>query len=448
MAKSAPLTRERIGRVSIYLRRQAWCLSYRDAGRSRRHKVSHSLPVARQIAAEVNAKLMNGLISPYSFQQVPLQQLRQEFLAHHEHILRSSLATLKRYRAATQHLENFAGSQLVHQISAEKFLIYLRQLRVAPNGHARSAKRPLRDKGIQFILETCRGMLKYGARKRYLPPYQENTFLELKFRRGSILDRQPIFVFERSQELQFFQAIPRKWLPLFWLLAQTGCRTGEALHLLVEDLDLERGWWRVTNKADLGWWIKTRRERQIPLAPDLCQVLQLHLGQRRAGLVFARDYADCNPTSWGKTASELTKILKQRWNQAEQLAKRTLTRQELGNLCQTVWRGAGRHRAETIRLTLQHVAGQLNLPTTCIPKSWRHTFACLLQEANLDPLIRQITLGHTPGSAEASALGMTGVYTHTRPELHQQQIRQALTLRQPIATLVLQRMTEELLPQS
>jgi hypothetical protein len=70
MAKTLPITRERIGRVSIYLRRQAWCLSYRDAGRSRRHKVSHSLPVARQITAET---FMMIIIPP---------QLAKPFLAN------------------------------------------------------------------------------------------------------------------------------------------------------------------------------------------------------------------------------------------------------------------------------------------------------------------------------------------------------------------------------
>ena len=35
----------------------------------------------------------------------------------------------------------------------------------------------------------------------------------------------------------------------------------------------------------------------------------------------------------------------------------------------------------------------LGLEEATCPKSWRHTFATLLQDSNVDPLVRQITLG-------------------------------------------------------
>lgn len=58
------------------------------------------------------------------------------------------------------------------------------------------------------------------------------------------------------------------------------------------------------------------------------------------------------------------------------------------------------------------------------PKSWRHSFATLLQDANVDPLIRQQTLGHKP--TNGSGLGMTANYTHIRGESHREQIERAL----------------------
>ena len=60
---------------------------------------------------------------------------------------------------------------------------------------------------------------------------------------------------------------------------------------------------------------------------------------------------------------------------------------------------------------------------TC-PKSWRHSFATLLQDANVDPLIRQQTLGHRPTTG--TGLGMTANYTHTRRETLREQIERAL----------------------
>jgi hypothetical protein len=45
--------------------------------------------------------------------------------------------------------------------------------------------------------------------------------------------------------------------------------------------------------------------------------------------------------------------------------------------------------------------------------------------------VRQETLGHKPAAAASSALGMTGVYTHTTPAFHRSEIQRALRLRTP-----------------
>jgi hypothetical protein len=47
-----------------------------------------------------------------------------------------------------------------------------------------------------------------------------------------------------------------------------------------------------------------------------------------------------------------------------------------------------------------------------------------LSQASVDPLVRQITLGHKPTTG--GGLGMTARYTHTRPETQRRQIEQAL----------------------
>ena len=46
----------------------------------------------------------------------------------------------------------------------------------------------------------------------------------------------------------------------------TGLRPGELTHLLLpDDLDLSASVLRVRNKPRLGWQVKTRNEREIPL---------------------------------------------------------------------------------------------------------------------------------------------------------------------------------------
>lgn len=98
----------------------------------------------------------------------------------------------------------------------------------------------------------------------------------------------------------------------------------------------------------------------------------------------------------------------------------------MAQIAASVWRDAGAVKPDAIRNTFIRATKRMGHPEATCPKSWRHTFATLLQDANVDPLIRQITLGHKPTAG--SGLGMTGHYTHTRPETQRLQIEQALRL--------------------
>ena len=64
-----------------------------------------------------------------SFQPVPISDLRQRWLDHHEHVLRSSVATIRRYRAGTDHLLRFikkkqpvASADRITAAAAESFV--------------------------------------------------------------------------------------------------------------------------------------------------------------------------------------------------------------------------------------------------------------------------------------------------------------------------------------
>ena len=60
----------------------------------------------------------------------------------------------------------------------------------------------------------------------------------------------------------------------------------------------------------------------------------------------------------------------------------------------------------------------IGVPEITAPKTLRHSFATILQDANVDPLVRNELMGHVPASfgLSGSSLGMTAIYTHTRPE--------------------------------
>jgi integrase len=93
-----------------------------------------------------------------------------------------------------------------------------------------------------------------------------------------------------------------------------------------------------------------------------------------------------------------------------------------------IWRDAGMVKVDAIRTSFMRIMKQLGHAEATCPKSWRHAFATLLQDAGVDPLVRQITLGHQPINASAGALGMTSLYSHTPPETQRAEILRALRL--------------------
>jgi integrase len=425
--KRGPVDRFRVGKVTVYRHHGAWWLYYSEGSQRVRRKVADTRQQAEQVAAQVNAQVAQGTPTLLSFQAISVADLRRQFLDYHEHVLKSSVGTLVRYRAATQHLEDFAGQQAhppqVHEVRPDAFATYLRKIEVAPNGHKNSKKRKLRDKGVQFILETCRSMYNYAVKRRHLPPYAGNPFSELPLDRLKVEDAKPIFVFDAQTELAFFKAASAWAFPIHFTLAKTGLRVGELTHLLIEELDLETGWLHVRNKTELGWRVKTGNERSVPLVPEMVTVLRVVVGTRKAGPVFLREkLVGRNPTLAG-TRAELEQVLQERVS-ARRAGGEVLRRAEAQQLARKLWWDAGTVKADAVRNSFLRIMRGISHPEATCPKSWRHSFATLLQDANVDPLIRQQTLGHRP--TNSNGLGMTGNYTHTRPETQREQIEQAL----------------------
>ena len=131
----------RVGKVAVYLRGKVWYLCYYEHGRRRRPRVGPDKELARQLAAQTNAQLEVRAPTALSFEPIGIAELRERWLDYHEHVLRSSVATVQRYRTASAHLLSFTSqiqpvSQAAHlQVAhAEAFSAYLRRIRVSPNG--------------------------------------------------------------------------------------------------------------------------------------------------------------------------------------------------------------------------------------------------------------------------------------------------------------------------
>lgn len=417
--------RIRIGRVSVYLHHNSWWLYYRQQGDVYRSNVGTCQLTAEQQAAQINGQLTLGQPVPAMNRSLDFLQLKQQFLWHHEHVRKSSLSTIRRYRAALEHLvqytQSFAKSPALHQFPVEAFIRHLRETEVTPNGHPHSRKRRLRDAGIRYILEVCRSLFAFAVQQRLLPPYTTNPFAILPWERLRIEDRKDIFVFDQATECAFWESSDPWAFSIHFVLAKTGMRIGEVQHLLIEDLDLESGWITVRNKLGLGWRVKTGNNRRIPLLTEVVRVLRLAIGTRSKGLVFLRQkyQSGTSPPLVG-TLPELEAIYQHRFQQLPS----PVSREQGQRLANQIWRDAGMVKAEQIRNSFIRTMRVLGRPEATCPKSWRHTFATLLQDSNVDPLIRQLTLGHRPSLQ--NGLGMTTHYTHTRPETQRSQIEAAL----------------------
>ena len=426
----------RIGRVKAYLRGSIWYLCYHQAGVRRRPKVGPDARQARQLAAQTNAQLESGARTVMSFEPISVGDLRRRWLEHHEHVLRSAVATVNRYRAATDHLLNFLRDErpvrlasLFGDRDAEGFVRHLRAVEVASNGRPRAPKRRLMDKGVRYILETCRALFNYAAKRRHLSPYAGNPFAAIQVDRVPVEDAKPIVLFTAEQERQFLEGCDDWQFPVFLSLLLTGLRPGELAHLLLpNDVDLEAQLLRVRNKRELGWQVKTRNERDVPLVPELTAVLRVAIGSRRCGPVFTRPgfrQAEL------RTPKELQAALAEKITAGERALGRPLKRTERLAVAKSLWWETGAVREDRIRIEFMRVTTKIELPFVTMPKVLRHLFATNLQDGNVDPLIRNRLMGHMPSRTygEASGLGMTAVYTHCRPGTVRQQLEAALALR-------------------
>jgi integrase len=426
----------RIGKVRAYLRSRVWYLCYFENGRRHRPRAGSDKAAARQLAAQINAQLEVAAPAALSFEPIGVAELRQRWLQHHEQVLRSSIHTINRYRTATDHLLRFLQQRPIRHASqfrsyqAGEFVRYLRAIEVSPNGHAQTKKRPLLDKGVRFVLECCRSLFNFAAKRRHLSPYAPNPFSELEIDRIPVEQTRPIVLFSPDQEREFLECCDEWQFPLFLTLMLTGLRSGELTHLLLpDDLDLNRGLLFVRNKPSLGWQVKTRNEREIPLVTELATVLKFHLNGRCFGPVFRRRQSEA--ISLGANCNNrqmIDKELARRVSEAEALSGQPIQRLARLRLAKKLWNDLSAVREDRVRIEFMRLTTRLGLPSCTAPKVLRHHFATALQEGRVDPLIRNQLMGHVAAGERTSGhgLAMTAVYTHTRPETARDQLTMAL----------------------
>lgn len=429
MAKSS--WKRRVGRVTVYARGQRYWVYYRQ-GKVIRRPVGSNRGDALTLAARINTELAEGAPTSLACKPIDLTALARSWLDHHENVRRSSLATIRRYRTAVQHLLNFAEEEAgglrtdrVTQAMAESFVRYLRTVSISSNGHENTVKRRMRDKGVVFVLGACRSLFSYAAEHRHLPPYVPNPLSKLGLERMPFEDAKPIQPLTAEQERAFFDACDDFQFSIFFTLAYTGLRVGELTHLLIDrDVDFDAGVLRVTSKPGLCWQVKTRSEREIPMLPEVEEVVRECVGNRRTSPVFVRrrfaSGLDVPPLA-GHSIRQLETELVSRCPPDRDRTQRAAT-------ARVIWRDAGAIRESRVRTEFMTVTRSVGLRNLTCPKDLRHFFATSLQAAGVDPMVRRDLMGHT-------SLEMTSRYTHTSTETRRNGVKKLeIRLRSPRIT--------------
>lgn len=417
MSSSKRAWRRRIGRVTVYQRGDRYWVYYRQ-GKAIRRAIGTDRQEALAVAAKINAELAEGAPALLSFQPISLDSLIACWLDHHEHVRRSAVNTVNRYRTAIQHLKRFVESthpairaDRFDARMAEQYVRHLRTTKVTPNGCRGATRRTMRDKGVIFVLEIARALFNFGRDRRHLPAYAPNPFSSLALERMPIEDAKPIRPMTPDQEQQFFKACDEWQFRTFFLLAFTGLRVGELTHLLVDhDVRLDQGLIRITNKPGLFWQVKTRNIRDVPLLPEVASVLESCIAGRRTGPVIRRKWIAQDKLTAplaGRTIIELENEVQSRIKAAQAERSEPMTREDTVDIARSVWRDAGAIKESEVRVEFMAVTKRIGLGHLTCPKDLRHLFATSLQAAGVDPMVRRDIMGHT-------SLEMTAHYTHTQ----------------------------------
>ena len=265
---------------------------------------------------------------------------------------------------------------------------------------------------------------------RHLPPYAGNPFAELPLDRMKVEDAKPIFVFDAATELAFLRAADDWAFPIHFTLAKTGLRLGELAHLLIEDLDLEGGWLHVRNRPALGWRVKTGRERAVPLIAGAGRGAAAgRSATRTAGPVFLRRRFDPARSPAGSIGrAGMTRLRERRLPRSAERAGRPLTRGRAGP--GRPRRLAGRRGVEPdqVRIAFIRTTRAIGLAGATCPKSLAAHVRHAAAGRQRRPAHPAADPGPSARRAGLGALGMTAVYTHSRPETQRREILRALRL--------------------
>jgi integrase len=406
---------ERIGPVTIYKRGSSYYLYYREASKTERRRVDGNLAVARATAAKVAAALGEKKPSPLGFERTTPRQMVDGYLDYVANVQKLAWRTEDRYRAALDRFLDFCGDagmiaiDVLDDQTIEDFVRWLRGQTRTRNGAKTGKRNPYRVGGVKFILSTCRTAMNWAARRRMLPPYAENAFSRFSIDqlRDPSSEDEGQRVFTPEQEQAFFAACTEWQQGIFMTLATYGMRAGELTHLLIENVDLDRGTIQICSKPELFWRVKTARRRQLPLTAEMKKRFERLIGDRKAGFVFLNQQCFTGKTKHA-TRFESDAALRRHLERiaADYAAENpNATERDKRRVVASFCRKLGQIKVKGIQSEFCKLTRQIGCPEFTRVHDLRHLFSSRAQEEGANPLLVQDILGH-------ANLNMTKRYTH------------------------------------
>jgi integrase len=405
----------RLGKVTIYRRGKNYWLYFRDGGRSIRKKVDGNLATARATASQVNVHLEQGHTSPFSFQTKPVTQTVRDFIEHCKDVRGLRIRSVRRYKAALDHFLEFVNTKphlnnidQVKEATVDEFVRWMRKKERVRSGEKNGNKDKYKTSGIVFILSTCRTLFNYARKCRLLSPYEDNPFSIFPVEK--MRNRQTsssVDLLNSSELSEFFKACDNWQFSLFFILSLYGLRAGELAHLLISDVDLNGERFFIRPKPLMFWYVKTNRERILPVIPQVKPLFERLINNRKEGFLFlSRLHTESRRETYKFDSREKMESTILSMVDELKAGKSALSDEELFNITKRILHKLGKVREDKIRLEFMDVAAKIGRSDVTMVHSLRHMFATLAEENGLNPLTVQTILGH-------SRLEMTRYYTHT-----------------------------------
>ncbi len=259
--------------MSVYRRGKSWYIDIIRDGVRLNRKAGSTKGEALQAESELKTKLHLKQLRLEEIRTIcpPFFQIAAEYL-HHVQATKALRTFELEYIDYNKHLHSFFGNYPADQLSIELLLEFQKR--------QKSAK--YSNRTINIHIGLVRKIINYGKDKKYI---REN--FNLKYPMLDEPKKQHAFLdYDEWEKLKsnitYDLAFKRVMVG-----RQTGLRPGELAHLAWNDVSFKMKTITIRSKPDVGWIIKTKDERVIPLGKDALEILEELYRTRKSRWVFS-----------------------------------------------------------------------------------------------------------------------------------------------------------------